>query len=79
MTGFSLKLSRNYALDVYGFYVVRALSDGVAFLELTVNFDFFKADHNPKFKVVVILLNLMILDLCIYNVNHIKDDPQEAL
>jgi hypothetical protein len=49
---------------------IRKLSDGLTVLECRLNADWYMADHNPIYEFVVIFLNIMILELRIYNVNH---------
>lgn len=74
MIGLSTRLGKNYAIDVAGFYRVRSLKDGISLVGFDVDFSWYKADHHPKFEVVLIVLNFMILDISVYNIHHITED-----
>lgn len=69
----SISVSKNYAIDLCGFYVIRKMQDGITFFDLNVNTDFYEADHNPKLNFSLIVLNFTIFELTIYNKNHIVD------
>lgn len=57
---------------------IRNFKDGITFFELSCNTDFFKADHNPKFVLLLVILNLKIFELEIYNINHLEEDDEDA-
>lgn len=65
MWGFNIL--KNYALDFGIFYRIRNFKDGITFFEFTTNLDLYKADHNPRFKINLILINYLIFDINIYN------------
>lgn len=68
----SKKLSKNYALDISILRPIRSILDGLTGIEFEVNCDWFKADHCPKFNIILIICNFIIFEFEIYNVNHIK-------
>lgn len=68
----SVSVSKNYAIDLCGFYAIRKMQDGITFFDLNVNTDFYEADHNPKLNFSLIVLNYTIFELTIYNKNHIN-------
>jgi len=68
----SISISKNYAIDLCGFYVIRKIKDGITFFDLNVNTDYYEADHNPKLNFSLIILNFTIFELTIYNKNHIN-------
>lgn len=71
ITGF--KITKNYAIDFGLLYKVREFKDGITFFELISNLDIYKADHNPKMSFRLIFFNVVIFDICIYNIHHIYD------
>jgi len=68
-----IKLSKDFALEVAGFFIYRSLSDGLSVLELNIDCDWYKGDHNPQFWIRLTLLNVTILEVRVYNVNHAED------
>ena len=70
---FSWKLSKNYALEISGCHRIRDLKDGLDLTEFHVVWDRYKADHNPRFHVILVILNFVIFEFEIYNVNHCED------
>jgi hypothetical protein len=68
----SFSISKNYAIDLCGLYVIRKMQDGITFFDLNVNTDFYEADHNPKLNFSLIVLNCTIFELTIYNKHHIN-------
>lgn len=68
----SISISKNYAIDLCGFYVIRKMKDGITFFDLNVNTDYYEADHNPKLNFCLVILNCTIFELTIYNKNHIN-------
>ena len=70
MIGFSLKLGRNFAIDLTGPRLIRRFSDGVTFFDLILSLDLYAADHKPSFDFSLIFLNLMLFELNIYNIHH---------
>jgi hypothetical protein len=68
----SFSISKNYAIDLCGLYLVRKMKDGITFFDLNVNTDYYEADHNPKLNFSLIILNCTIFELTIYNKHHIN-------
>jgi len=66
-----INLSKDFALEVAGFFIYRSLSDGLSLLELHIDSDWYKGDHNPQFGIRLTVLNVTLLEFRIYNVNHI--------
>jgi len=73
MNGFSVKLGRDYAIDVAGLYQVRRLKDGISVIDIEVGGDWYRGDHNPKFTIRLMILNFIILDVTLYNVHHVEN------
>lgn len=73
---FHQRITENFALDICGFYTYRSFKDGISFLELNINFDKYKADHNPKFQINLRIFNFTILEVDIYNVNHVEQEKE---
>jgi len=74
---FSIKLSKNYALDVNFLHIHRYLSDGLSIFEFNINSDWYVGDHNPQGTMRLVMLNVVLFELQIYNVNHVKDNKGE--
>lgn len=53
---------------------IRAGEDGITFFELSCVLDLFKADHNPRFAIMLVIVNLKIFEFEIYNINHVEDE-----
>ena len=68
----SFSISKNYAIDLCGLYIIRKTQDVITFFDLNVNTDFYEADHNPKLNFSLIVLNWTIFELTIYNKHHIN-------
>jgi len=68
----SKKISKNFAIEISGFHMIRAFSDGLSGIEFNITWDLYKADHNPKFQIMLVVLNFKIFEIEIYNVNHIE-------
>lgn len=69
MRCWSHKISRNYAIEVAGLYPIRKFKDGITFFDLKFNMDLYEGDHNPKFELQFVLLNMDILEINIYNIH----------
>ena len=74
MISLSSKISKNFALEINGLYKIRNFKDGVDFFELYAKLDLFKEDHKPSFQFWFEIFNFLILDIHIYNINHVKYD-----
>lgn len=69
-----MKLSKDYAVDFDGLYKYRAFRDGVSFFEFEVDLSYYRGDHNPQFRVSLVVLNVMVFDFCVYNMSHVSED-----
>lgn len=67
---FSSAISKNYAWELSLINPIRSVEDGVTGLEVVLNYDRYKGDHNPKFEFKVTLLNVMLVEFNVYNRNH---------
>jgi hypothetical protein len=74
MLSISRKINKNYAWEIIGFHKVRYFKDGIDFFELICDIDFYKGDHNPQFRFFLEILNFTILEIEVYNVNHIDEN-----
>ena len=68
----SKKISKKYAIDVSCFHLIRNFKDGISFCQFSVNLDLYEADHNPQFKILLIILNFKLFEFEIYNINHVS-------
>jgi hypothetical protein len=68
----SKKISKNFAFEVSLLHKIRDSKDGITFFNANVNLDLFAADHCPKFDFIFIIMNIKILEIEVYNVNHVK-------
>lgn len=69
----SFRISNKYAFEFSAFHLIRKFKDGISFIEATANLDLYEGDHNPKFTVMLLLLNFKIFEINIYSVNHCSD------
>jgi hypothetical protein len=74
MMGFSFKINKKYAFEISGLHKIRDLQDGVTFTGLGINLDLYKGDHNPKFSMELIILNFKVVEIGIYNINHVPEE-----
>lgn len=70
MIFWSIKLNKNYALDIACLYKYRSFSDGVTFLSLDTDLSLYIGDHTPQFRINLIILNYIIFEISVYNMNH---------
>lgn len=52
------------------FHKLREFSDGLTLIDFDVNYDKYIGDHTPKFEVLLVLFNRVIVDFSIYNIYH---------
>lgn len=64
-------INEDYHVDINGLYKMRNFSDGISFLEVNVNLDSYVGDHNPQFGIQIVLFNINVLEIRIYNVHHV--------
>jgi hypothetical protein len=71
---YSKKLTDSFAFEISLFHKLRNFSDGISFFEFTSNLDLYKGEHNPKFRLMLVVMNFKIFEIEIYNVNHVEND-----
>jgi len=64
---YGFNITKKWALDCGLFYKVRNFKDGITFFEFLINLDLYKRDHNPQFKLNLIVFNFIIFDIILYN------------
>lgn len=74
MLCFSFKINKNYAFEISGFHKIRDFKDGISFADLDIDLDLYKGDHNPKFSAELVLINFKIVEIGVYNINHINKE-----
>lgn len=79
ITNYNLRLSENYAVDLLLFHKVRNYSDGINYFSIDIVSDFYKGDHNPKFRLILIILNVTVFEFEVYNINHEEFDILESV
>ena len=70
----SWKLSENRAIDIAWFNKIRKSTDGTTYLDIKINRDRFKGDHNPKTEISLEIFNVMVFEFTYYNPNHAKEE-----
>jgi len=45
---------------------IRSFKDGITFFELSKNLDLYKVEHNPRFRIMLIVLNFKIFEFEIH-------------
>jgi len=73
MLNYTTQISRNYFFELIFFHTIRNFMDGITLFELILNADFYKADHNPKLIFRLIIVNITVFEIAIYNINHKRD------
>jgi hypothetical protein len=69
---YSIRISRKYAIDFSCLHFIRSILDGITFYEFTINADFYRADHNPQFRVLLVIMNFKLFEFEIYNTKHVS-------
>jgi hypothetical protein len=72
MRSIFFNISKNYAIELSGLHFIRKFSDGITFIEFNTNLDLFEGDHNPHFRILLLVFNFKIFEFEIYNVNHAR-------
>ena len=67
---YGFDITKHYALDFGFFYKVRNFKDGLTFLELILNLNLYRADHNPQIRCALVIFNFTIFDITLYNKRH---------
>lgn len=77
MRTISYAINEKYACEFTILHKVRSFSDGIT-NEFCCDLDLYKADHNPKFTIRLILFNLMIFEFQIYNRFHMESEDGQS-
>jgi hypothetical protein len=75
--GFSLRITEKFAIDITLLNKYREYKDGIDFFELICECDLFKGDHNPSFNFFLAILNISLIEINIYNINHYVEVEDE--
>jgi len=67
---FDAAVSEDYSLEVVVLHPIRALSDGLTLWECKLNADWYRGDHCPRYEFELVILNVMILEVRVYNIHH---------
>jgi len=70
MICFSKKITKFFALDLSLFHFIREFKDGITFFEFKVDLNLYASDHNPHFRIILIIVNFKIFEFEIYNTEH---------
>ena len=65
-----IRLGKNYAFEIALLHPVRSLSDGLTVCECKLNADWYRGDHCPRYEFELVVLNVMVLEMRVYNRNH---------
>lgn len=68
---FCRDLSKNYAMELTLFRIIRKFSDGLTFCSFIIDSDWYRGDHNPQVSFRLIVLNVMLIEFMVYNINHV--------
>ena len=66
-------INKNFAWELSGLYFYRESPDGIDWINFSIISDWFRADHNPKFSMMLIILNFKIFEFVIHNIHHVED------
>ena len=69
----SIKVSKNYALDFQVFQKVQEYKDGLTIMPLEIVWLRYEDDHNPQVRIGCFLFNYCIYEINVYNINHIEE------
>ena len=74
MLTFSGPIGKNKAWELTLLHPFRSLKDGVTWLTIEVNSDWFRGDHNPQTSLWVVVLNLTIIEFRVYDTRHVDNE-----
>ena len=63
-------LNDDYAFEIAILHPVRSLSDGLTVWECKFNADWYPGDHCPRYELELLIFNVMVLEMRVYNRNH---------
>ncbi len=70
MAAFGGKINGDYGWEVAILSKIRAFADGLSFFELTMNWDRYLADHSPRFRFHLVVMNYTIIEANIFYLYH---------
>ena len=76
LVSWTKKLTEKFSLDLVMFSKLRNWDDGIDFINVDISFDKYEADHKPSFQFMIVLLNYTIIELDIYNINHLVESEE---
>jgi hypothetical protein len=76
MKPFGGKITENYGWELVLFWKLREFSDGVTFFDMTINWDSYLADHSPRFRIHIVVLNYTLIEASIYYLHHRDEDEK---
>jgi hypothetical protein len=71
-------LDEKYAFEVVLLHPIRALSDGLTVWDCKLNADWYRGDHCPRFEFELIILNVMVVEMRVYNRHHVDGCQEES-
>jgi hypothetical protein len=77
--GFSLRITEKFAIDITLLNKYRSFEDGIDFFQIICESDFYEGDHNPSFNFFFVILNIALIEINIYNVNHYSEIEIEEI
>lgn len=66
----TFKIHENYNFEIIFFNKIRNYSDGISFFKFNVEWDRYLADHSPKFGLIIIVFNFVLIEMNIYYRYH---------
>ena len=66
MNAIGVLLPGNRVFEIAGLYPVRRLGDGLTVFEFKINFDRYVSDHTPKFSIQLLICNINVLEISVY-------------
>lgn len=64
-------INKNYCFEIGGFRILTC-DKSLIFFNSNFNFNWENKDHSPNFVFLLIVFNFVLIDLDIYNINHIN-------
>lgn len=74
MLCWSFKINENYTFEISGLHKIRNFKDGVTFIDFSIDLDLYVGDHNPKFSIMITILNFKLIEIEVYNVHHVEEE-----
>ncbi len=74
LTSVDFLVAKNYGIAVSFLQLYRSFRDGFTLFSLQADADWYEGDHNPQIFLSLIVLNLVIIDIILYNIHHVEDE-----